>query len=162
MKSYLKYKGIHPGFVLKRELEKRSLKQRSFALCLDEHPQTINAILQGKRNLNTSLALKIECELGLEEGVLVLLQAFYDIKTAKEKGKFKTPDLDILRTSLFWDTKIENLDWEKQYKAVINRVFERGNEQEKNEILQFYGKKKVEEALKPGKRKPYKIKQPSS
>jgi len=93
---------------------------------------------------------------------LVLLQAFYDIKTAKEKGKFKTPDLDILRTSLFWDTKIENLDWEKQYKAVIKRVFEKGNEQEKNEILQFYGKKKVEEALKSGKRKPYKIKQPSS
>src|SRR5688572_28557796 len=59
MDNFLDYKGIHPGIVLKRELEKRSLKQRPFALSIEEHPQTLNAITKGKRNMYTALALKI-------------------------------------------------------------------------------------------------------
>lgn len=37
----------------------------------------------------------------------------------------KTPNLSLLRKSLFWDTDINKIDWKKQYKAVIQRVFER-------------------------------------
>lgn len=85
MVSYAeKYRGIHPGQVLKRELKKRSLKQRPFALSIGEHPQTLNAIITERRDLNTALALRIEDKLGLQEGSLVLLQAFYDRK--EEKG----------------------------------------------------------------------------
>ena len=86
IKQYQKYKGIHPGIVLARELKKRSIKQRPFALALEEHPQTFNAITKGKRGISTSLALKIERELGLEEGTLVILQAYYDIQKIKEKN----------------------------------------------------------------------------
>jgi len=50
-----------------------------------------------------------------------------------------TPDLSLLRPVLFWDTKMGKIDWHKQRKAVIKRVFERGNEIEKNEIIRFYG-----------------------
>ncbi|AZQ59902.1 plasmid maintenance system antidote protein [Maribacter sp. MJ134] len=140
-----KYKGIHPGRVLKRELKKRSLKQRPFALSIAEHPQTLNAITNERRDLNTALALKIEDKLGLEEGSLVLLQAFYDIKKEKAGHHTKTPDFSILRKSLFWDTDIKKIDWEGQYKAVIRRVLERGNTQEKKEISRFYGAKRVAE-----------------
>lgn len=77
-KQYEKYKGIHPGIVLDRELKKRSLRQGPFALSLEEHPQTFNAITKGKRGISTSLALKIERELGLEEGTLVILQAYQE------------------------------------------------------------------------------------
>lgn len=138
-----KYKGIHPGRVLKRELEKRFLKQRPFALSIGEHPQTINSITRERRDLNTALALKIEDKLGLREGSLVLLQAFYDIKKEKAEQHAKTPDFSILRESLFWDTDIKKIDWEGQFKAVIRRVLERGNTQEKMEISRFYGAKKV-------------------
>ncbi|MFH6604475.1 transcriptional regulator [Maribacter algicola] len=138
-----KYKGIHPGRVLKRELKKRSLKQRPFALSIGEHPQTLNAITNERRDLNTALALKIESKLGLKEGSLVLLQAFYDIKKEKEGRNTRTPDFSILRKSLFWDTDIEKIDWKGKYKAVIRRVLERGNALEKNEISRFYGAKKV-------------------
>ncbi|MDL5511078.1 helix-turn-helix domain-containing protein [Arenibacter sp. M-2] len=138
-----KYKGMHPGWVLKRELKKRSLKQRPFALSIGEHPQTLNAITKERRDLNTALALKIEDKLGLGEGSLVLLQAFYDIKKEKEGQNARTPDFSILRKSLFWDTDIEKIDWQGQYKAVIRRVLERGNAQEKKEISRFYGAKKV-------------------
>lgn len=155
---YEKYKGIHPGIILDRELKKRSIRQRPFALSLDEHPQTFNAITKGKRGISTSLALKIEQELGMEEGTLVILQAFYDIQKIKEKNSQQTPNLSILSKSLFWDTDIENIDWRRQYRAVIQRVFERGNEAEKEEITRFYGIEKTEQALEEmSGRKPYAV-----
>ena len=76
----IKYKGIHPGIILERELKKRSLKKRPFALSIGEYPQIINDITKGKRNIPVSLALKIENKLHLEEGTIVLLQSYYDIE----------------------------------------------------------------------------------
>ncbi|WP_299177841.1 plasmid maintenance system antidote protein [uncultured Chryseobacterium sp.] len=158
IKQFEKYKGIHPGIVLDRELKKRSIKQRPFALSLEEHPQTFNAITKGKRGISTGLALKIEQQLGLEEGTLVILQAYYDIQKIKEKEIKSTPNLHILSKALFWDTDIQLIDWERQYRAVIQRVFERGNENDKNEIIRFYGTKKVNQALQDSNiRSPYTI-----
>lgn len=157
-KEYEKYKGIHPGIVLDRELKKRSIKQRPFALSLEEHLQTFNAITKGKRGISTALALKIEKKLGLEEGTLVLLQAYYDIQKIKEKEIQNTPDLDILSKALFWDTDIQKINWEKQYMAIIQRVFERGTEEEKAEIIHFYGVEKIEKALEGSKiRESYRV-----
>jgi len=47
--QFEKYKGILPEIVLARELEKRSIRQRPFCLSLQEHPQTFNAVIKGKR-----------------------------------------------------------------------------------------------------------------
>jgi antitoxin HigA-1 len=148
MKTYLeKYKGIHPGIILEREFKKRALQQRPFALSIGEHPQTLNAITKGRRKLNTALALKIEEKLGLEEGTLAILQTYFDINEEKNKLKQNTPSLSKLRKSLFWDTDITKIDWSKQYRAVIQRIFERGTEMEKKEITTFYGQEKIEKAL---------------
>lgn len=150
-----KYKGIHPGIILEREFKKRAIQQRSFALSIGEHPQTLNTITKGKRKLNTALALKIEEKLGLEEGTLALLQTYFDINEEKSKLKQNTPNLLILRKSLFWDTEINNIDWSKKYRAVIQRIFERGNESEKDEIIRFYGAEKVNKTLSKVTRKPH-------
>lgn len=148
MKSNLQLlKGIHPGFVLERELEKRHLRKGVFALSLQEYPQTLTAITKGKRGMNTSLALKIEEALGFEEGYFMILQVYYDIEQEKKKQNKLRTDLPQLRPVLFWDTKINTIDWEKQKKAIIKRVFERGNEMEKNEIIRFYGVQTVDEIL---------------
>jgi len=80
-----KFKGIHPGFILEHILKKRMIRQRPFAMSINEHPQTLNAITKGRRNLNTALALKIEDKLELEEGTLALLQTYFDISKEKEK-----------------------------------------------------------------------------
>jgi len=143
-RQFEKYKGIHPGLVLERELKRRSLKQRPFALSIAEHPQTFNAIIKGRRGISTALALKIEKALGLKEGTMAFLQTYYDIRKEKEKQQGETPDMSVLRKSLFWDTDISRLDWHRYHKAVIQRVFERGNEQEKDEIIRFYGHPKVQ------------------
>lgn len=140
-------KGIHPGFVLEHELEKRQLKKGSFALDINEYPQTITAITKGKRGMNTSLSLKIESALGIEEGYFMTLQVFYEIAEEKKKLFKDHPDLSKLRSVLFWDTKIEKIDWQKQKRAVIKRIFERGNEAEKKEIIRFYGTQAVDEIL---------------
>lgn len=143
-----KYKGIHPGAVIDRELKKRNLSQRSFAMSLPEHPQSFNAVIKGKRKLNTGLALKIEHALGLEEGALLMLQMFYDINEEKRKeASAHHPDFSILRKILFWDTDIHAIDWNRYYKAVIRRVFERGNTSEKEEIIRFYGPEKVKDVI---------------
>lgn len=146
MKAVEKYKGIHPGAVLERELKKRKLAKRPFALSIAVHPQSLNAITKGKRGMNTVLAMKIEEALDLEEGTLMTLQVYYDIKVEKQKrSSSKRPELANIRTILFWDTDFSKINWEKHDKYVIQRVFERGNQDEKNEILKFYGEEKIKE-----------------
>lgn len=146
-------KGIHPGFYLERELKKRQLPKGKFALSLNEYPQTLVAIMKGKRRINTALALKIEQNLGIEEGFFMILQVFYDIKMVKKLQHTAKPDIEKLRPVLFWDTKIETIDWEKYKKNVIIRTFERGNDLEKEEITRFYGENTVSEILKKGHEK---------
>lgn len=131
---------------LRTRIKKRALQQRPFVLSIGEHPQTLNAITKGKRKLNTALALKIEEKLNLEEGILVLLQTYFDMVEEKRKSN-QSPNLTLLRKSLFWDTDMTSINWEKQFKAVIQRIFERGNEAEKKELELFYGASKVKIAL---------------
>ena len=136
-------KGIHPGFVLERKLKERNLRKRPFALSIDEHPQTISAITKGKRGINTPLALKIEHALGIEEGYFMTLQVFYDIKEEKRKREENSrPDLSLIRPVIFWDTNIKTIEWQAQKRAVVERILERGNDQEKEEIKRFYGEAK--------------------
>lgn len=152
-----KYKGIHPGILLERLLKKKAISQRPFALSIGEHPQTINAITKGRRKLNIALALKIEEKLNLEEGSLALLQTYFDIEDEKNKAHQNTPDLTVLRKSLFWDTDLSKIDWKKQSVAVIKRVFERGNAIEKEAIKLFYTSDQIKNALDQTIRQPYTI-----
>lgn len=140
-------KGIHPGVILGRELTKRSLPKGRFAISINEFPQTLGAIIKGKRKMNTALSLKIEEALGIEEGYFMILQIYYDIKKEREKSR-KTPDISLLRKVLFWDTDIATIDWQKYREAVICRVFERGNDEEKAEMIRFYSKQIVDDVLK--------------
>ncbi len=136
-------KGLHPGKFIERELSKRNLNQRQFAISIHEHPQTLNAIIKGKRSMNIDLSLKIEKELNFDEGFLMTLQVFYDIKVANIKNQ-ATPDLSKIRSVTFWDTSIDKIDWNRNKISVIKRVLSRGNEDEQKEIIRFYGKDIVE------------------
>ncbi len=140
-------KGLHPGFYLDRKIKEQHLKKGHLALAVNEYPQTITTITKGKRDMNTALALKLEKALGLEEGTLMILQVFYDIEQIKKKQDSDKPNLQKLRPVIFWDTDMNSIDWSKQQKAIIRRVFERGNDREKSEITRFYGRDKIEEVL---------------
>ena len=73
------YKGIRPGKIVGLELQERNLSQRAFAAAIDEHKQTLNAVITGRRKLTVEMALKIEKALGYDEGFLLTLQAYYEI-----------------------------------------------------------------------------------
>jgi len=150
MKNELRVlKGIHPGYVLGKKLRERKIVKGRFAMSVNEYPQTITAITRGKRDMNTALALRMEKELGLEEGYFMILQVYHDIEREKKMQEEKIiPDLAKLRPVLFWDTNIETINWIRQYKAIIRRVFERGNKKEKQEMLRFYGTELIEKVLK--------------
>jgi plasmid maintenance system antidote protein VapI len=141
-------KGIHPGLVLERELKQRHLHKGPFAISLQEYPQTLVSITKGKRRMNINIALKIEKALGIEEGYFMILQVYHDIEEAKKSQNIEHPDFNKLRRVLFWDTKMENINWEKQKNAVIKRVFERGNDIEKTEIIRFYGIENTNDIMK--------------
>jgi addiction module HigA family antidote len=142
-------RGIHPGIILERELKKRGLSKGQFALSIQEYPQILGAITKGKRKMNTSLALRIEDALGIEEGYFMTLQVFYDIKQEKQKKQpFSIPDIKQFRPALFWDTDIKKINWTNQKRAVIERVLERGTLSEKKEIIRFYGKDEVKRIAK--------------
>ncbi|OAQ40798.1 plasmid maintenance system antidote protein [Pedobacter psychrophilus] len=143
-----KYKGIHPGIILERELKKRKLRKAPFALILEEYPQTLNEITKGRRGITSGLSLKIDKALNLSEGTMFVLQAYYEIQKEKLKiENLNSPNLSLFRKALFWDTDFDKINWDKQFKTIIKRVFERGNEIEKAEIIKFYGLKKVKETI---------------
>ena len=144
MKTVLEIiKGVHPGKFLERELKKHIINNRQFALSIGEHPQTIGAIINGKRRMNIALSLKIEEKLKLEEGFLMTLQLHYDIKLSKFDPDYK-PDLSKIRKITFWDTTLETIDWKKMKRSVIERIFSYGEEEEQKEIIRFYGKERVD------------------
>lgn len=149
-------KGLHPGAFLQHELNKQKLKSGKFAESIGEHPQTLSAIIRGKRSVNTPLSLRIEKALNLEEGILMVLQVYYDIAQEKQKvSKQRHPDLTKLRPILFWDTSLEKIDFYIHSQYVINRVFERGTDEEIKEIIQFYGAEIILQQIRIEQKSPF-------
>ena len=131
-------KGIHPGLYLETELKKRKISKKEFAESVQEHLQTIVSITKAKRKFTPQLSIKTDSFLQLDEGFILTLQAFYEIKKAKAQVDTTKPDLTKIRPILFWDTDIDKIQWQKEKESVIKRVSDRGNEQEKEEIRKFY------------------------
>jgi hypothetical protein len=48
----------------------------------------------------------------------------------------------------FWDFDYNKIDWQASYKTIIARIIERGNEKEWTELIRFYGRDRVLNALK--------------
>jgi len=145
-----KIKGVFPGAVLSRELKKRGLESKQFALSMGEYPQTINAIRKGRRGINPSLSIKLGDKLGVDAEYFMVLQACYEVAKKKQENLLKNqakPNMAIINKILFWDTDIDKIDWQKHKSFVINRIFERGDEEQINEIITFYGEKSVKEIL---------------
>ena len=78
----------------------------------------------------------------------MLLQASYDVRLVAESEIKNTPNLNNIRKVLFWDTNFNNIYWNKNKKAVIQRILERGNKTEINELISFYGRKTISKEIK--------------
>lgn len=78
---------------------------------------------------------------------LILQQNHDQFQKNKKNSIIKTPDLSKIRKSTFWDVNIKIMDWQKGYKFVISRIYEYGNEIEKEEIKKFYGQNLIDIVL---------------
>lgn len=67
------------------------------------------------------------------------------------------PNFSKIPKILFWDTDFDKIDWDLKYIAVIKRIFERGGEEAKNEIIAFYGESKIKKALSKKSTKPMQL-----
>ena len=138
-----KIKGVHPGAILRRELKIQNLKSTDLAISIDEHKQTISAILNKRRNINPKLSIKLSKQFNVDNDYFMLLQSSYDVKVAAGLESKNTPEINNIRRVIFWDTTFDKIDWNKNKRAVIKRILERGNRIEINEIVSFYGKKTI-------------------
>lgn len=48
---------------------------------------------------------------------------------------------------IFWDVKFDQLDYDKKFKFVISRVFERGDVDDIRNYRRYYGDEKIREVL---------------
>ena len=78
---------IHPGEMLKDELEARGLSQRKFAGLISMPYTAFNEIINGKRPISTDTALKIEAATGISSNIWIGLQTDYNMQTARRNNK---------------------------------------------------------------------------
>ena len=82
------YFPTHPGEILKDEIAYRGVLQKNLAAAMDVPYTLLNEVLNGKRPLNTELALLIEAALDLPAEPLLKMQARYNMLVTKRNSKF--------------------------------------------------------------------------
>jgi addiction module HigA family antidote len=81
------FRPVHPGELLKDELEYRHLSQKTVAKQLGIPYTAFNEILNGKRPVTTDFAMIMEAALGVNSGILVRMQADYNLQVAQKDSK---------------------------------------------------------------------------
>lgn len=79
---------VHPGEIIKSEIEYRGISQRKLAQDLGMQYSVLNEILNAKRPLTEKSALLFEAALGIDAEPLMQLQLKYNLQTAKKEKKF--------------------------------------------------------------------------
>jgi len=83
--SQFAFQQVHPGTILKEELEARGLTANAFALRLRVPPQRIQDIVAGRRGITPETALRLEASLGTPARLWLSMQAAYDLHRAETK-----------------------------------------------------------------------------
>ena len=78
---------IHPGEMLKDELQARGMSQKKFAAIIGMPYTAFNEIVNGKRSITTDTALKIEAATGIAADLWLGLQADYNMQTARHDSR---------------------------------------------------------------------------
>ena len=77
-------RAIHPGEILKDELDEINLSANAFAKALNVPANRITAILKGQRGITADTALRLAKFFGTTPDFWMSLQSSYDVKIARE------------------------------------------------------------------------------
>ena len=79
---------VHPGEILRDELDELAMSAKAFAEALDVPANRISAILKGQRGISADTALRLSRYLGTTPQVWLNLQKAFELRLAElESGK---------------------------------------------------------------------------
>lgn len=79
---------IHPGEMIKDEIEYRGISQKELAAEIGIPASVLNAVLNGKRAVTTEYALLLEAALGIDADIWLKIQSDYNKQVAKSDPSF--------------------------------------------------------------------------
>ncbi len=77
---------VHPGSILKEELEARQMSGNALALALRINSGRVSEILNGKRGVSADTALRLGRYFGNDPQFWLGLQAAYDLAVARRES----------------------------------------------------------------------------
>ena len=93
------YTPTHPGEVIKDEIEYRGVSQRALAAQIGVSYSQLNEVLNGKRPLNTEIAMLIAAALDIDAEPLLTMQTRYNIITMRRNSAFSRRLASIRRVA---------------------------------------------------------------
>lgn len=78
---------VHPGEIIKDELEARNMSQRRFAALIGCSYSVLNEMLNKRRAITAEYALRIEAALGIKAYMLTNMQSDYNLQIARRDNK---------------------------------------------------------------------------
>lgn len=95
MRAKPQYVTMHPGEVLRIEIDAKGISQKELAATLAMPAPVLNDILNGKRNITPDIAVLLENIFSQDASYWLRLQAERDIEVAKMKEEFIQKQRDI-------------------------------------------------------------------
>ena len=99
--NLLPFEPVHPGELLKEEIEYRGISQRRFSAEIEVCYSVLNEILNCKRPVSVELAILIEAALGIEANMLIRMQTDYNMQVARKNSKIMKKISDIRKIASF-------------------------------------------------------------
>ena len=87
MSKYICARPIHPGEILKEEIEYRGISQNTLASQMGMSYKMLNHILNEHRPLTPATAIMFEAALGIPADMLIGMQTDYNMRVAKQDKK---------------------------------------------------------------------------
>lgn len=134
-----KIKNTPPSVIIFHELKKTKCSLEKFMEntgfskeTFDDITPEVSSILGEKFKVSATYFLEIQ-------------EKFQKSQKESKNTKTKIPKINKF---IFWDTDFDKLDWIQYRKSIIKRIFERGFEEDKIEIISFYGEEIILKTLK--------------
>lgn len=94
-------KPIHPGEMIKDEIDYRGITQKALAKEIGVPASVLNEVLNGKRAVTTEYALLLEAALGIEADLWLRLQSEYNKQVATSDPTFLARLTKIRKVAAF-------------------------------------------------------------
>ena len=88
-------RAVHPGEVLRDELDELGVSPTALARSIDVPPNRISQIIAGKRSITGDTALRLGHWFGVEPQFWMNLQAQFDLATAEQSAGAAVRELPV-------------------------------------------------------------------